>query len=408
MAKYRFFYSVFLIVSTVLMFSYKSKLTSVLFLISVILPIVSFILLLMTKLLLKVRIEYRTLTAEKFENTDISVTVTNRFIVPVSPGMLTGCFPYRNSEKFEQQKVMVSVPPFSSVTINFNSPVKYRGVYRSGIESFVIYDLFKLFRIAAKYEHYESFIVLPRKLVIEPITDTGDGDSETLSQNSFSLDKNAFASIREYRNEDSIKNVHWAMSAKHDNLMVKQMERSIGGSCVIIPDLNEYFPFENDNAEATDSIIEVLLALNLSLISTKQSCVNAWYSPADKQCEQYTVKNEEDNMLLFDIMSMLPRQNETFLPETIASSCTETTGDTSSVYFITSQLRRDFIGKMTEIELFRNKQVKILLVSSPIESDEQRELAGAISVTSGFELWKIDKDDIVQSLNAAIELHKKK
>ena len=347
MAKYRFFYSVFLIVSTVLMFSYKSKLTSVLFLISVILPIVSFILLLMTKLLLKVRIEYRTLTAEKFENTDISVTVTNRFIVPVSPGMLTGCFPYRNSEKFEQQKVMVSVPPFSSVTINFNSPVKYRGVYRSGIESFVIYDLFKLFRIAAKYEHYESFIVLPRKLVIEPITDTGDGDSETLSQNSFSLDKNAFASIREYRNEDPIKNVHWAMSAKHDKLMVKQMERSIGGT-------------------------------------------------------------EEDNMLLFDIMSMLPRQHETFLPETIASSCTETTGDTSSVYFVTSQLRRDFIGKMTEIELFRNKQVKILLVSSPIESDEQRELAGAISVTSGFELWKIDKDDIVQSLNAAIELHKKK
>ena len=408
MAKYRFFYSVFLIVSTVLMFSYKSKLTSVLFLISVILPIVSFILLLMTKLLLKVRIEYRTLTAEKFENTDISVTVKNRFIVPVSPGMLTGCFPYRNSEKFEQQKVMVSVPPFSSVTINFNSPVKYRGVYRSGIESFVIYDLFKLFGIAAKYEHYESFIVLPRKLVIEPITDTGDGDSETLSQNSFSLDKNAFASIREYRNEDPIKNVHWAMSAKHDKLMVKQMERSIGGSCVIIPDLNEYFPFENDNAEATDSIIEVLLALNLSLISMKQSCVNAWYSPADKQCEQYTVKTEEDNMLLFDIMSMLPRQHETFLPETIASSCTETTGDTSSVYFITSQLRRDFIGKMTEIELFRNKQVKILLVSSPIESDEQRELAGAISVTLGFELWKIDKDDIVQSLNAAIELHKKK
>lgn len=177
---------------------------------------------------------------------------------------------------------------------------------------------------------------------------------------------------------------------------------------MIIPDLNEYFPFENDNTEATDSIIEVLLALNLSLISMKQSCVNAWYSPADKQCEQYTVKNEEDNMLLFDIMSVLPRQNETFLPETIASSCTETTGDTSTVYFVTSQLRRDFIGKMTEIELFRNKQVKILLVSSPIESDEQRELAGAISVTSGFELWKIDKDDIVQSLNAAIELHKKK
>ena len=77
------------------------------------------------------------------------------------------------------------------------------------------------------------------------------------------------------------------------------------------------------------------------------------------------------------------------------------------MYFITSQLRRDFIGKMTDIELFRNKRVKILLVSGPFESDEQSELANAISVTTGFELWKIDKDDIVLSLNAAIELHKK-
>ena len=42
-----------------------------------------------------------------------------------------------------------------------------------------------------------------------------------------------------------------------------------------------------------------------------------------------------------------------------------------------------------------------------IETDEQAELADAVAVTKGFELWKIDKDNIVQSLNAAIELHKK-
>ena len=50
---------------------------------------------------------------------------------------------------------------------------------------------------------------------------------------------------------------------------------------------------------------------------------------------------------------------------------------------------------------------KILLVSGAIETDEQAELADAVAVTQGFELWKIDKDNIVQSLNAAIELHKK-
>ena len=407
MAKYRFYYILFAVVSTVLMFSYKSKLTSVLFLIAIAIPAISFVLLVFSRLLVKIRIEYRSLTAEKFENTDISVTVTNRFIIPLSPAELIGCFPYRNSEKFEYHKLMISVPPFSSVTVNFNSPIRFRGVYKSGIEKLVIYDLFKIFRMNKTMKCYEDFVVLPRKLVIDPIIDTGDGDSETLSQNNFSLDKNAFASIREYRAEDSIKNVHWTMSAKHDKLMVKQMERSIGGSCVIIPDLNKYFPFDEDNYEATDSIIEVMLALNLSLISMKQRCLNAWYSPADKQCEQFSVKNEEDNMLLFDIISRLPRQTDTFLPETVARSCMEASVDISAVYFVTSQLRRDFIGKMTDIELFRNKRVKILLVSGAIETDEQAELANAVALTQGFELWKIDKDNIVQSLNAAIELHKK-
>lgn len=407
MARYRFFYLVFVVVSTVMMFAYKSKLTSVLFLIAFLIPVISFVLLRISKALLKVRISYRTLSTEKYENTDITVTITNRFIIPLSPSALVGFFPYKNKERFEYQKIMVSVAPFSSVTVSFNSPVKYRGVYKSGVEKFVIYDLFKLFTATKKIGKYEEYVVVPRKLVFDPITDAGDGDSETLSQNSFSLDKNAFASIREYRTGDLIKNIHWTMSAKHDTLMVKQMERSVGGSSVIIPDLNEYFPFEEDNLEATDSIIEVLIALNLMLVSLQQSCVNVWYSPQDKQCEQFTVKNDADELLLFNMMSMMPRQTETYLPENIVESCTENSADTSTVYFITSQLRKDFISRMTGISLFRNKKVRILLVSGPIESDEQKELAAAVSVTAGFELWKIDKDDIVRSVNTAAELYKK-
>lgn len=407
MARYRFFYLVFVVVSTVMMFAYKSKLTSVLFLIAFLIPVISFVLLRISKALLKVRISYRTLSTEKYENTDITVTITNRFIIPLSPSALVGFFPYKNKERFEYQKIMVSVAPFSSVTVSFNSPVKYRGVYKSGVEKIVIYDLFKLFTATKKIGKYEEYVVVPRKLVFDPITDAGDGDSETLSQNSFSLDKNAFASIREYRTGDLIKNIHWTMSAKHDTLMVKQMERSVGGSSVIIPDLNEYFPFEEDNLEATDSIIEVLIALNLMLVSLQQSCVNVWYSPQDKQCEQFTVKNDADELLLFNMMSMMPRQTETYLPENIVESCTENSADTSTVYFITSQLRKDFISRMTGISLFRNKKVRILLVSGPIESDEQKELAAAVSVTAGFELWKIDKDDIVRSVNTAAELYKK-
>ena len=36
-----------------------------------------------------------------------------------------------------------------------------------------------------------------------------------------------------------------------------------------------------------------------------------------------------------------------------------------------------------------------------------KELAKAVSVTAGFELWKIDKDDLVRSVNSAAELYKR-
>lgn len=396
----------FFIVSLALMIGYQSKLTSVLFVFSVALPAVSFVFLLLSSLLLKAEIKYRALSAEKLESTDIELTITNRFFMPLAPMEVIGYFPLKSNGTFEYQKTLISIPPFSSITIRYNTPIKYRGLYKSGIEKIVLYDLLKVFSISKKYDKFENMLILPRKFVIAPITDTGDSDSETASVNNFSLDKNAFAGIREYRTDDSIKHIHWTMSAKHDKMMVKQFERSIGGSCIIIADLNEYFPFDEDNAESCDCVIEVLLAINMSLISQKQCCINLWYSPADNRCEQMSIKNEEEFSSLFDTFSVLQRQKEIFLPESIAESCTDIPSDCSTVYFITSQIRREFITRMSSIELFKNKNIKILLIDSTLESAEQDELSDAVAASRGIELWRVDKNDIANSLNASIEFNR--
>ena len=87
----------------------------------------------------------------------------------------------------------------------------------------------------------------------DPIIDAGDGDSETLSLRAiFSLDKSAFRKYKgEYRAKIPSKNVHLDnVRIKHDKLMVKQMERSIGGSCVIIPTLTYISRLTRDNYDA--------------------------------------------------------------------------------------------------------------------------------------------------------------
>lgn len=387
---------------------YKSKITSMMLVFSILLPITSLVLLLFTAKLIKTEIRYNALSIEKKETATITVKITNRFFIPIAPANILGYFPLKNSNGIEYQNVFFTVPPFSSVTINFNAPIKFRGAYKCGIEKLYAYDFLKIFRIGRKYNKYEQLIVLPRKFAVNPNIDTNDSDSEAASANSFSLDKNTYAGIREYLPGDPIKQIHWTMSAKQDKIMVKQYERSMGGSCIIIPDFNEYFPFDEDNAEACDCIIEALLAVNMSLAVQKQVCINLWYSSAEKMCRQLASNDQGSFAVLYDMMSRLPRQSEIFLPEDIAQSCTEIPTDCSTVYFITSQIRRDFISKMGTIELFKNKKIRILLTDAPIETSQQAELADAISAARDTELWRIDKNDISSSLNNAIELYKKK
>ena len=407
MFKNRLFYSVFFIAATAFLFAYKSKLSSVIFLFALILPIICWMLALISRLLLKVTVEYDKLVAAKYEDIRIRVKLKNRFFIPLSPCAVIGTFPLKGKGVVCRQKIFAAVPPFSSAYIDFDCFVKFRGIYKCGIESVEVYDMLRLSTFRIRVKDYSELVIQPRKIFVQAVPDSGDGDSETISHNRFALDKNSFVNIREYRQGDSIKHVHWAMSAKYDSLMVKQMEQSVGGSGIVIADFNEYFPFDEDNAEASDCIAETLLAINLMLNSYKLSCTSVWYSPDDSQCRIFTVRSEEDYCILFDMMCRLPRQNEVFLPETVARSLKEADNDASCVYFITSQLRRDFITEMSRIDAFRNKLIRVLLIASPIETEEQKKLADDISAARGIELWKIDENNIGQSFINNIEMYNK-
>lgn len=146
----------------------------------------------------------------------------------------------------------------------------------------------------------------------------------------------------------------------------------------------------------------------MMLINERQSCVNLWYSPVNGQCEQRLVKNNEDFSLFYNTMSVLPRQKETLLPEVIAKSHDDLPSDAGVVFFITSQLRKEFVSNLSSIDLFKNKKLRILLVDSDDFSEEQKKLAESVATASATELWRIDRNNLAASLNYAIELNQKR
>lgn len=406
MKKNRIFYIIFLCISTGLMIGYHSKLTSVLFVFSLIIPFVSFFLGLISFVCLKAELRYKTDEIQRCDSPDIIIKIKNRFLLPINPIEVYGTFPLKTSFSFKPQCLVVGLLPFSGITIRFNSPIKYRGVYKIGLEKIQMYDILCLFRYTKKIRAIKEFTVLPKKHIILPIEDNCDNDSDITSANTFALEKNSFGGVREYTQSDSIKYIHWTMSAKQDKMMVKYFERSIGGSCIIIADLNEYFPFDEQNHEYCDCIIETMLAINLSVLSNMLTCTNLWYSPNDSKCEQLTISSLDEFSMFYDIMSKLPRQSEVYLPENIAESFVRGNDNSGIIYFITSQIRQDFVERIESIDLFRNKKIRILLLNSVMESENQIELSKILSDSKETELWYIDKDEIAGSVNTYIELNR--
>ena len=407
MKKTAVIYLLIFAVITLLMICYHSKLTSVLFIFMLVLPVISFLLLFISKLLLKVELICKEPFAEKKTPVDITVKITNRFIIPLYLTEIYATLPLKSKESFCYQNTLMSLAPFSTVKIKYDSPIKLRGVYEFGIDKVKISDLFNIFYLVKKIRINKEFTVLPRKLIINPITNTGESEMESSVPNPTALQKHSYAGVKPYEPGDPVKSIHWTMSAKQDNLMVKQFENSAGGRCIILADLNGYFPFEEENHEYTDTVIEIMLALDISLISANQTCLNIWYKPEKKECESLECMDMAEFSLLYDRLSQLKPQTEIFLPEMLADSYSEPTTDCSAIFFITSQLRKDFIFNLGNIEIFKNKEIRILLIQHSMEGDSQQQLASAVAGVRGIQLWRIDKDHPVKSINEQLLLYRK-
>lgn len=402
MKKYRLNYSIILIITFGLSMSYESKLTSYIFLCVLILPIVSLVLLLISYFSASLQMKESSGIINKNEQFSVSVKVRNKFILPLSPICLRGFFPSKKLSDIEEQRVLINVPPLKEIEINFKGAIKYRGEHIVGIKEIRFYDIFKIFCFSKKIDYYKSVVVIPRRLALIPIFGNVESDSEESTADIFSLEKHAFSSIREYRENDTIRNIHWKLSAKQEQLMVKQYECSVNSNILVFADFNGYMPLDDDNVETTDCIIESLLAINNCLVIEKYQCVNVWYDMAKNMPVTMTIDGAEDFEKLFSVMSVLPLQNEIMLFENIIDSYKSHLDEPKSIFFITSQVRQEFVSKLLQMDIFKCKDINILLINSSIQ---EQAVIDMLYKETKIRLWELDKDNLAESINSAIQVY---
>jgi|GEM_PF-5743496 len=179
-------------------------------------------------------------------------------------------------DPFDQHPNQRPVPKFPVLrcflrpgeTVTIEQPVLFttRGLYRLGPVASWVRDPLGLHTLAQPVAAWDLLQVLPtwtplealprEMLSIQRMDEETTDEREGLSTE--------FRSIREYRPGDSLKRIHWGLTARHQQLMVRQYQHLVGEAWGILLDLHE----GTELGIGTQSDQERLIALAASLSGT--------------------------------------------------------------------------------------------------------------------------------------------
>lgn len=246
---------------------YRSRLTAVLLAAVVGYPVLA--LLLTAAGLFFIRAEFTEERAiyEKNVPFDLWIRITNRFIFAYAPAELLCVFPDRDTGIFSVRHIYASVAPLGKCMISVNCLHKYRGSYTAEIRKISMYDPLRIIKLTKKPKKEMQQVFLPRKIGLGDLTVVSENDRSSAPTRIMTGDKEDFSHVREYRIGDMIQLVHWKLTAKQDELMIKQFDEITDKRAAVLCD----YSFEGNETGLllrADGIIETAIAFALSAVES--------------------------------------------------------------------------------------------------------------------------------------------
>ena len=163
-----------------------------------------------------------------------------------------------------------SLTPFRGKTYSLELMCNYRGNYEIGINSVEIEDFLGLF--AFKYNIFDPkyVTVYPRIIRLDKFSLKTDFMSDTHSVlNTKNEDMSTIADVRKYAYGDSLKRIHWKLTAKSGNIMVKKFQSTSETSAIMLLDLRKNSLENGHNIILEDKLIE-------AVVSVLHYCLFSW------------------------------------------------------------------------------------------------------------------------------------
>ncbi len=222
-----------------------SKVSNIFFWFIFFLPLVMLLYVFLAARSLAVEMRSRTTTTEKNTPYNYNFRIQNRSIlaIPFLEAMIS--IPQSNSVRCTERLVRLSMAPMTGYTLNNTVTFRFRGTYEIGVRCFYVYDFFRLFRVRVDMEDMTTVYVMPRKLTPDDVLAQAISDSTVRTVRSpLVVDKLEVSDIRDYQNGDPLKSIHWKLSSKSEEFVVKDYNTGTANQTVIYCDMAPHFPDE--------------------------------------------------------------------------------------------------------------------------------------------------------------------
>ena len=275
---------------------YNDYIMGILFMMVVILPLFIFGLLCYVYGKITAEISSIVHVTSKGENIPIGININNPTNFPI-PNMLI-YLSYNNtfSNKTYKKEFSVTADRKTSTRVTLSILSEHSGNIVISIKKIRVYDYFMLFSLRKKQKGDIKVAILPQfhELSEEYLANRCKMivDSDYFSTVKKGDDPSEVFTIREYREGDKLQRIHWKLSVKQNQLMIKDFSDPINCSVLIFANL---IVQQNENVLVyMDALLESALSLSYSFLLQGQMHYFTWYDSSNGICRRIRITQEKD------------------------------------------------------------------------------------------------------------------
>lgn len=187
-------------------------------------------------------------------------------------------------------------------TIMLSDVPEHCGIERFHAEKLKVYDYLSLFSRTEKMDDEMKVFVFPGKCDMRIETVSAADGGENLYQHDPFLpgsDHDEVRQIREYRDGDSIRHIHWNQTARSGQLWVKEYEEEKTGRIGIFLDLQGKVNYAASDMDAFYALLWSLISGLMKSVSSVRVC---WRSEEQDRVCGMEVRDEQQCRKLFAVL----------------------------------------------------------------------------------------------------------